>query len=266
MLLPVGAGGLCLCAALLLTAASRTSGRLSVSVLDVGQGQSVVLYSQGRCALVDCGGSGLSDPGDTAADYLQSLGTARLDLLVLTHYHTDHACGVPQLLERLEVERLLLPDVEPEEPLRREIEAAAQAHGVELVYLTQDAHVTLGGASLRVYAPLGDGGANEEGLSVLCTAGAFDALITGDMNAAVERRLIKYGALPDLELLVAGHHGSKYATSEELLLATTPERAVLSVGYNTYGHPADETLERLAAAGCEIYRTDWMGTVRITAE
>ena len=266
MLLPVGAGGLCLCAALLLTAASRTSGRLSVSVLDVGQGQSVVLYSQGRCALVDCGGSGLSDPGDTAADYLQSLGTARLDLLVLTHYHADHACGVPQLLERLEVERLLLPDVEPEEPLRREIEAAAQAHGVELVYLTQDAHVTLGGASLRVYAPLGDGGANEEGLSVLCTAGAFDALITGDMNAAVERRLIKYGALPDLELLVAGHHGSKYATSEELLLATTPERAVLSVGYNTYGHPADETLERLAAAGCEIYRTDWMGTVRITAE
>ena len=266
MLLPVGAGGLCLCAALLLTAASRTSGRLSVSVLDVGQGQSVVLYSQGRCALVDCGGSGLSDPGDTAADYLQSLGTARLDLLVLTHYHTDHACGVPQLLERLEVERLLLPDVEPEEPLRREIEAAAQAHGVELVYLTQDAHVTLGGASLRVYAPLGDGGANEEGLSVLCTAGAFDALITGDMNAAVERRLIKYGALPDLELLVAGHHGSKYATSEELLLATTPERAVLSVGYNTYGHPADATLERLAAAGCEIYRTDWMGTVRITAE
>lgn len=164
------------------------------------------------------------------------------------------------------MERLLLPDVEPEEPLRREIEAAAQAHGVELVYLTQDAHVTLGGASLRVYAPLGDGGANEEGLSVLCTAGAFDALITGDMNAAVERRLIKYGALPDLELLVAGHHGSKYATSEELLLATTPERAVLSVGYNTYGHPADETLERLAAAGCEIYRTDWMGTVRITAE
>ena len=150
--------------------------------------------------------------------------------------------------------------------MRREIEAAAQAHGVELVYLTQDAHVTLGGASLRVYAPLGDGGANEEGLSVLCTAGAFDALITGDMNAAVERRLIKYGALPDLELLVAGHHGSKYATSEELLLATTPERAVLSVGYNTYGHPADETLERLAAAGCEIYRTDWMRTVRITAE
>ena len=86
------------------------------------------------------------------------------------------------------------------------------------------------------------------------------------MPAAAEAKLVARESLPEVEVLVAGHHGSKYATSEELLLATTPERAVLSVGYNTYGHPADETLERLAAAGCEIYRTDWMGTVRITAE
>ena len=100
---------------------------------------------------------------------------------------------------------------------------------------------------------------------MLCTAGDFDALITGDMNTVVESRLIKYGRLPDIELLVAGHHGSKYTCSEELLLAAAPEYAVISVGYNTYGHPAPETLERLAAAGCAIYRTDWQGTVTITA-
>lgn len=69
------------------------------------------------------------------------------------------------------------------------------------------------------------------------------------MNSAVEHRLVKYGNLPDIELLVAGHHGSKYSTSEELLLETKPETAVISTGYNTYGHPAPETLERLAAAG-----------------
>ena len=96
-------------------------------------------------------------------------------------------------------------------------------------------------------------------------AGDFDALITGDMNSAVEHRLVKYGDLPDIELLVVGHHGSKYSTSEELLLATRPELAVISTGYNTYGHPAPETLERLAAAGCGIYRTDWSGTVTVTA-
>ena len=112
----------------------------------------------------------------------------------------------------------------------------------------------------------GGGETNEEGLSVLCTAGEFDALITGAMDQVIEGRLIKYGDLPDIEVLVAGHHGSKYSTSEKLLLAVRPELAVISVGYNTYGHPAPETLERLAAAGCEIYRTDWSGTVTFTAQ
>ena len=235
-LVPLGLGTAGLCAALVLQAASHTAGRLTVSVLDVGQGLSVALLSGGRAALVDCGGTGADNPGDTAADYFQSLGLSRIDL------------------------------VEEEDPLRREITALAEEKGIETLFLAEDADVTFGESALRIYAPLGSGGANEEGLSVLCTAGDFDGLITGDMNDTVEKRLIKYGSLPDLELLVAGHHGSKYATSEELLLATTPELAVISVGYNTYGHPAPETLERLAAAGCAIYRTDWSGTVTITAK
>ena len=84
------------------------------------------------------------------------------------------------------------------------------------------------------------------------------------MGEDVERRLVKYGDLPDIELLVVGHHGSRYSTGEALLLASTPEYAVISVGHNSYGHPAQETLERLAAAGCDIYRTDGMGTVTMT--
>ena len=265
-LVPLGLGTAGLCAALVFQAASHTAGRLTVSVLDVGQGLSVALLSGGRAALVDCGGTGADNPGDTAADYFQSLGLSRIDLVVLTHYHEDHAGGIPELLERLEVGLLVLHDVEEDDPLRREITALAEEKGIETLFLAEDADVTFGESALRIYAPLGSGGANEEGLSVLCTAGDFDGLITGDMNDTVEKRLIKYGSLPDLELLVAGHHGSKYATSEELLLATKPELAVISVGYNTYGHPAPETLERLAAAGCAIYRTDWSGTVTITAK
>ena len=76
------------------------------------------------------------------------------------------------------------------------------------------------------------------------------------MNQVVERRLLKYGDLPDIELLIAGHHGSKHATSEELLLAVRPEYAVISVGDNRYGHPAPETLERL---GDLPYRLDGNG-------
>ena len=262
---PVGMLVLTLCAALALHIYPAASSDLTVVILDVGQGASTLLYSDGQTVLVDCGGSGLDDAGDVAADYIQSLGSSHLDALVLTHYHADHANGVPELLARLEVDRIILPDVTPAEPLRQEILALAEAHGcdVELIYY-DDAQYTLGNAQLNIYIPLGDGGANEAGLSVLCSSGDFDVLLTGDMNSIVERRLVKYKNLPDIELLVVGHHGSKNSTSEELLLATRPEMAVISVGYNSYGHPTDQVLERLSAAGCEIYRTDWMGNITFT--
>ena len=117
---------------------------------------------------------------------------------------------------------------------------------------------------MEIFAPLGSGTANEEGLSVLCSTAEYDVLITGDMDSTIEHRLVKYKSLPDIELLVVGHHGSKTSTSEEFLMATSPEAAVISVGYNSYGHPTAETLARLSTAGCNIYRTDLMGTIIFT--
>lgn len=254
-----------LAAALLFNTLSLRGSGLAVTVLDVGQGQSILLTAQGSTALVDCGGSGGDDPGDIAADYVQAMGRSTLDLLVLTHYHSDHACGVPELMERLDVVALAVPDVEPDSALRAEILALAEEKGTEVIFIEEDTMVELDSVSLTLYAPLGTGGGNEEGLSVLATQGDFDALITGDMNAAVERRLVKYGNLPDIELLVAGHHGSASSTSAELLEAVMPEYAVISVGYNTYGHPAPETLDRLEQAGCTVWRTDLQGTITIRA-
>ena len=252
-----------LCGALILQTAALTGGSLTVSVLDVGQGLSVALYSKGQTALIDCGGY---DAGNTAADHFQSMGLSHIDLVILTHYHDDHAAGIPQLLERMDVGLLVLPDVEPDSALRAEIQEAARAAGVETLLVTDGATAQLGEVELTIYPPLGSGDSNEEGLSVLGSAGTFDFLVTGDMDTTVEGRLVKYGNLPDTELLVVGHHGSRYAASEKLLQAVQPELAVISVGYNTYGHPAEETLGRLARYGCDIYRTDWSGTVTITAE
>lgn len=261
----VAACAMVFCVALLLNFFSLRSGDLQVNVLDVGQGASILLISQGKTALVDCGGNGARNAGDIAADAVQSMGKGRLDYLILTHFHSDHANGVERLLARLEVTTLFVPDAQPDEPLRTELLALAGRKGTQVRFLKEDEKVRLGETELTVYAPLGDGGANEEGLSVLATCGGFDALMTGDMNATVERRLVKYGNLPDIELLVAGHHGSAYSSSEELLLAVKPEYAVISVGENKYGHPALEAIERLAAVGCSIFRTDLMGAVRITA-
>ena len=261
--LPAGLCVLSLCAAAALTNLDFARGQVSVTALDVGQGQ-CVLVRQGRfLTLIDCGGDGYENPGDTAANHIQNTGRGRLDLLVLTHFHDDHANGVPQLLERLDVSAIAMPDTDRDAPLRREILALARERGTEVWLIREDAVLELDGNSrLTLFAPLGGGDVNEQGLTVLASTGEFDALFTGDMGSESELLLLEHAALPDIELLMAGHHGSKGATSQALLDAVTPEYVFLSVGENNrYGHPAPETLERLE--GLAVYRTDLQGNLTL---
>ena len=102
------------------------------------------------------------------------------------------------------------------------------------------------------------------GLSALASAGDFVLLITGDMAGSTEKLLVQTYPLPDLEVLVVSHHGSRYSSDEDFLRAVSPETAVISVGDNRYGHPTEETLRRLQAAGASIWRTDQQGSIRIT--
>lgn len=267
-IIPTCCGVSALCLAMLLNTWSFWWGRGAVTVLDVGQGQSVLVRSGRFLCLVDCGGDSYDNAGDIAADFLGDYGVSRLDLLVLTHFHADHANGVAQLLERMEVDALAVPPATgEEEPLREEILTAAREKGVEILEIREDTCLTLDGdRTVRLYAPLGAGETNEAGLTCLISTGAFDTLITGDMGSDVEQRLLARASLPDLEVLVVGHHGSEYSVSQQLLEATAPDYALISAGAdNPYGHPAQKTLERLAAAGCRIYRTDLQGTVTVRA-
>lgn len=265
-IIPTCCGVTTLCLAMLLNAWSFWWGSGAVTVLDVGQGQSVLVRSGQFLCLVDCGGDSYDSAGDIAADFLGDYGVGRLDLLVLTHFHADHANGVTQLLKRVQVDTLSIPPATgEEEPLREEILSAAQEQGVEVLEVEEDTLLALDeDRTVQLYAPLGAGETNEAGLTCLVSTGDFDTLITGDMGADVEQQLLAHAALPDLEVLVAGHHGSKSSTSDQLLAHTAPDYAFLSVGeHNSYGHPAQETLERLAAAGCRIYRTDLQGTITL---
>lgn len=263
--IPVCACVITLCLSALLTAKTVQGHDLALTVLDVGQGQSVVVTSRTARALIDCGGT--KRPGDTAATYLQSTGSSDLDLLVLTHFHEDHAGGVPQLLDRVKVGAIAVPDVDRDSPLRREIEAKAAEQGIPIHYVTETCQVDIGQAKLTLYAPVGSSDeSNEQCVAVLCAKGGWEALLTGDMPEEEEVRLLKRESLPDLECLVAGHHGARSSTGEALLEATRPEVAVISVGRNTYGHPAPETLARLEEAGAAIYRTDRHGGITMYAQ
>lgn len=244
--------------------AARYHSDLDALVLDVGQGQSVVLASGGEFALVDCGsGSSWKDPGGLAAGQLRSMGCRRLDRLVLTHYDKDHVSGVTGLLARMEVETLLLPAAEDDAGLQGMVLAAAEKNGAEIHFVDTEEHLDFGRGTLTIFPPLGDEGDNERGLAILASAGDKDFLITGDMGSATEAKLLETFDLPDIEGLAAGHHGSKYATSQALLEALRPETVCVSVGSNSYGHPARETLLRLSRQGCDIYRTDLHGTIHL---
>lgn len=252
-------------ASILFTRLTFHSGDLTVTALDVGQGQSVLLHSAGETAMIDCGGSEDVDPGGVAANHLLERGVKRLDRLILTHYHDDHTNGLATLFDRLDIGEVVLPQMEHDLDRQTWILELAAAENATVTWIEGDETTTLGEATLRIFAPLGSGEANEEGLSVLASAGDFNVLVTGDMGSTVEERLVKYHDLPRCEVLVAGHHGSAGSSGETLLNAIRPRAVLISVGENTYGHPSPATLDRFADMGADVYRTDLSGTLTVTA-
>lgn len=256
---------LTLAACLWLNSRWQQYGAFRAAVLDVGQGESVALCSGSEAALVDCGSSNsYVDAGSVAADALQSAGIRRLSAVIVTHYHADHTNGLTEVLTRLPVDTLYLPDIEDEYGVRDRLVSLAAHQGADVVFVTGPTRIALGEAVLTVYPPLlTTGDLNEQGLTALATAGDFDLLITGDMAGQTEQLLAQTYPLPDVEVLVVSHHGSRYSSDESFLRAITPDNAVISVGDNRYGHPAEETLRRLQAVGATVWRTDQQGSIRI---
>lgn len=238
---------------------------LTVTAIDVGQGQSIAVLQRDSTVLIDCGGINSGEnAGKSAGAYLHGEGRERVDLLILTHLHADHANGVEYLLETMEVGAIMLPENGDDAGFADDIISAAADCGTDVSYITEDCRVELGELDFTVFAPLGTADANERGLIVLGDYGDFEFLITGDADMGTERILTRLYELPDIELLVVGHHGSKYSTSDQLLDESTPDTAFISVGTNSYGHPTQETLARLYEHGVDVHRTDEEGNISIT--
>ena len=250
-------GVLGLCIALLCSWVEPLMDDCRVTVLDVGQGQSILLQSEGRTYLVDCGGDYADAAADLVADTLLSQGITRLDGIILTHYDDDHAAGVEYLLTRMDTDYLFLPDTE-DNGVGDTISALTTG---QVIRVWENVDVTFGGAKLTIFGPIYSGSSNENSLCILFEAGDYAILITGDRSAFGERMLLRKADLPQVDLLIAGHHGSKTSTSQELLEAVRPYTVIISVGENSYGHPSDEVLERLEKYGCTVYRTDEHGTI-----
>lgn len=231
-----------------------------ITMLDVGQGQCILLQSGDRTYMVDCGGDYGENTADIAAETLLAMGISRIDGLVLTHYDSDHCCGAEYLLTRIQVDTLMLPE-DPESEYNAVLSNLCDG---KVITVTQDIAFFWETGEITVFAGNGGDYGNEMSLCVLFQSGNCDILITGDRPIERELALLFHRDIPELEYLVAGHHGAEDSTGETLLQRLKPKTVLISVGENNrFGHPASNLLDRLKKYGCQILRTDLQGTIMI---
>lgn len=226
-----------------------------VTVLDVGQGQCVLIQSGGDCFVVDCGSQEGSRVGEWAADALKGQGISQISGLILTHYDFDHTSGARELMELVDTDTLYLPHTPDAD--------RSLSQGAEQVYwISTVLELPCGMGKITILPGEKGSTGNESSLCILFQAENCDILITGDRNQDGEAYLLEQMNLPQLDVLIVGHHGADSSTGFPLLEKTHPVTAVISVGAdNPYGHPQSQVLQRLELFGCRVLRTDQNGTI-----
>ncbi len=250
----------------------RGSGRTDVAVLDVGQGLSVALRGPaGGSIVIDAGGSSSPgfDPGEriVVPFLLARWGARRVDALLVSHEHLDHAGGAFALLRELEVAELWLGPGHSRSPRLAALAALARSRGTAVVGAAAGTTRLLAGVPLRVLAPPrheSPRDVNSSSLVVLAGKAPARLLVPADIEGRSETQLLERGPPPRAEALVLAHHGSRGSSGAAFLAAVEPRWAIASAGRgNPFGHPHAEALGRVRASGARLLRTDRDGWVHL---
>jgi competence protein ComEC len=257
------------------------AGELELTAIDVGQGDSLlVCFPDSKLLLIDGGGilafgphrSARIDIGeDVVSPYLWSRSIRKIDVVVLTHAHDDHAGGLPAVIENFHPTQLWTGAMAPSAAWSA-VHQKARAENVQVRALAAGRSFDFGGAHIQVISPPagyvpGDSPTNNDSLALRVTYGQRSLLLTGDMEKPMERSALA-GAEPlRADILKVGHHGSNTSSIDPFLDAVSPEFAVISDGYeNTFRHPHPLVLHRLEAHHARVLRTDQDGLITVRTD
>jgi beta-lactamase superfamily II metal-dependent hydrolase len=245
--------------------AGPSAGAFTVHFIDVGQGDAILVEAGDADILVDGGPS-----GSAVLSYLAGQNVPNIDLLIATHPHADHIGGLDDVLAQYSVHEVWTNGATATSQTYQTFATAVATEGAVEREIRRGYSAQFGGLTLTALHPADPltGDTNGDSIVLRLSCGSVDVLLTGDANAASEAGMLADPSLNlDVEVLKVGHHGSSTSTTNAFLDAVTPADAVISVGAgNSYGHPAQDTLDRLAAHGTTVYRTDLNGTVILTSD
>ncbi|OUM94005.1 MAG: hypothetical protein BAA00_15515 [Parageobacillus thermoglucosidasius] len=254
------------------------SAKLLVHFIDVGQGDAIYISLPGRVDILIDGGN--NQYGDDVVAYLRSQYVDDIEYMIATHPDADHIGGLDVVLEAFKVENVYAPKVSHTTQTYEDFLLAVEKEGlkikeakagVEIVSTAACAAIGCpSGSRMAFVAPVKDYGDDLNNWSAVARLdyGSASFLFTGDAETASESDMIATGQnIRNVDVLKVGHHGSNTSTSQQFLDVVKPAHAVISVGKdNTYGHPSQEVLNRLANAGVKVYRTDESGTIVATSD
>jgi competence protein ComEC len=238
---------------------------LQVHYIDVGQGDSaLVLTPGGKSVLID-GGEARSG----ALEYLKAQGVRRLDLVVATHPHDDHIGGMPEILKAIPAAKVAINGQPHTTPGYEGFLDAIIETRAEYLEVKRGDVITLDGLNFDVLHPASAAGSDMNNNSVVLRLvyGKISFIFMGDAEKAAEASIISSQQPVSSSVIKLGHHGSRTSTSPDFLSAVRPALAIYSAGKgNRYGHPHQETLDALAAAGVVVYGTDLHGSIIVSTD